>query len=146
MAKFEYKSWKLHFAIVNLSIFVAAVIVIIRTLIFGFDPFWLLFIPFIPVAVYMTLLSLGLAVSVGGLGFIGFVGWRVLKYLYNEINIETDIDRDFYWPEYFWLAFCWLSLGLFTVLVTIIIIGGVHKLITIGRFLFQLKLYALCQS
>ena len=134
----RYKAWKFHFAIIILSMVFATLIVSIGMLMFGFDPFWLLLIPLMPPLVYAIGALIGVCICEGGAA-IGMLLWAFVKYLYNEINIETDIDRDFYWPEYFWLAFCWLSFGLLTVLVTIIIIGGIYKLITIGRFFIQLN-------
>ena len=60
---------------------------------------------------------------------IGMLLWALVKYLYNEINIVTNIDADFSWPEYFWFAFCWLSLGLLTIIVAIIVITGLFVIL-----------------
>jgi len=130
MSKFEYRSWKLHFAIIILSMVVATFIVSIGMLMSGLDPVWLLLIPLTPLLVYAIGALMSILVCEGG-ALVCMLLWELVKYLYNEINTDTDIDREFYWTEYFWLAFCWLSFGLLTVLATIIIIGGVYKLITI---------------
>ena len=109
MIKSEYRSWKLHFAIVTLSIAVVTVIVSVGVVIFGFGPVWLLLIPLTPLIVYaigaLWFLIGTILVCEGGAAIVMLL-WALVKYLYDEINVDTDIDREFYWTEYFWLAFC----------------------------------------
>lgn len=141
----KYRSWKLHFAIVISSMVAATVIVALRMVLFGFDPVWLLMIPLFPPLVYATtflLCILFILVTESGLGAICFFGWKLIKYLYREINSFFEMsekDREFCWSEYFWGAFCLLLSWLLIVLATYFIIGGVHNLIIVGKHFFELK-------
>jgi hypothetical protein len=111
----KYKHWKLHLAIVLLSMVLGAILAIIKTIVSGFDPVWLWLIPFMPVAVYMTTFSVCLALVLG-LGSVGPVAWWIGKEVYSEIDRflkDSKTDRAFQWSEYFWVAglmlFAWLA-------------------------------------
>ena len=59
---------------------------------------------------------------IGGGGFIYIVVKDLIKYLLDEIEIDTKMDRDFLWGEYFWLAFCWLLFGFLAFIPLMIIL------------------------
>ena len=131
-----YKGWKLHLAIVLLSMVLGAIIATIVMIVSGFDPSWLVLIPLMPVAVYSMMLMLGLAI-ICGLGLVCFVLWRIGKGMYGDIDRffkNSKTDRAFRWSEYFWVAGLMLLILLAVIFAIFIILNGVKDIPLIQRF------------
>ena len=129
MKKPAYGTWKLHFAIVILSMILGGFIATINIVVSG-NTLYLWLIPFMPVIVYVTVLALGL-MYIFGLDLVSMLVWRVGRSIYRQVNQffkDSETARAFRWSEYFrfagYLHFAWVVV----MLAVFIIVSGVDDL------------------
>jgi len=131
-----YKGWKLHIALVILSMVLGLIIAIIGMIVSGFDIFLFLLIPLMPFLLYSTTLFLGMVV-VFGFGAVCLLLWHIGKWIYHEIIFffeKSKTDIAYPWLEYFRIAGLMLIVWIFIMLVVFIIINGVYDILFIFRF------------
>mgnify|MGYP000182651811 CR=1 FL=1 len=63
--RLRYSSIKFHFSLVVLCMALGGALMLVKFVVFGYDPFWFWLIPFMPLAVYFSTFSLIMAITLG---------------------------------------------------------------------------------
>ena len=130
MRKAAYGAWKLHFAIVVLSMILGGIIATINVVVLG-DMLWFWLIPSMPLIVYVTALALGFMVIFGGLGAAATLLWHMGRSVYQQVDQffkDAETDKAFQWSEYFRIAGYMLLAWVVVMLAVFIIVSGVKDL------------------